>query len=250
MLDNKGFLRIGIAAVLTAVSVSGQEKSKPIDRRALVARHNPVIHKPDCLSPLSVGNGEFAFTADITGLQTFPGLYQKGIPLATQSQWGWHTLPNTEGYNVESYPLTYYDSHGREVGHLYSRVKGRKDEVRWLRANPHRLHLGRIGLQIVSSSGKEITPAQLTNVEQTLDLWSGIIRSCFEVDGRKVEVQTCCHPKKDLIAVRVSSYLLKTGQLKAVFHFPYGVGSFCLRLFSRAGRAIFAKRFADRAGVP
>jgi len=28
---------------------------------------------PDPLTPLSVGNGEFAFTADITGLQTYPG---------------------------------------------------------------------------------------------------------------------------------------------------------------------------------
>ncbi|MHC4646991.1 MAG: hypothetical protein ACYTBJ_15960, partial [Planctomycetota bacterium] len=46
--------------------------AKPIDRYALVSRHNPVIRKPDPLSPLSVGNGEFAFTADITGLQTFP----------------------------------------------------------------------------------------------------------------------------------------------------------------------------------
>lgn len=30
-----------------------------IDRKALVSRHNPSIHKLDPLSPLSVGNGEF-----------------------------------------------------------------------------------------------------------------------------------------------------------------------------------------------
>ena len=42
-----------------------------IDRRSLVRRHNPVVREPDPLAPLSVGNGEFAFTADITGLQTF-----------------------------------------------------------------------------------------------------------------------------------------------------------------------------------
>lgn len=43
-----------------------------IDRRVLV-RHHITLTQPDALSPLSVGNGEFAFTTDITGLQTFPG---------------------------------------------------------------------------------------------------------------------------------------------------------------------------------
>jgi hypothetical protein len=44
----------------------------PIDRQALVTRHNPVLTAIDPLSPLTVGNGEFAFGADVTGLQTFP----------------------------------------------------------------------------------------------------------------------------------------------------------------------------------
>jgi len=64
-----------------------------IDRHEVVTRHNPVITSADPFSPLSVGNGEFAYTADITGLQTFPEVYEKGIPLCTQSQWGWHTEP-------------------------------------------------------------------------------------------------------------------------------------------------------------
>ena len=57
-----------------------------IDRYELVARHNPYLEKPDTGSPLSVGNGEFAFTADITGLQTFRGDYEY-FPLCTMSQW-------------------------------------------------------------------------------------------------------------------------------------------------------------------
>ncbi len=47
--------------------------SKPIDRHALVTRHNPTITAVDKSAPFMVGNGNFAFTADITGLQTFPG---------------------------------------------------------------------------------------------------------------------------------------------------------------------------------
>ena len=48
----------------------------PIDRLALVRRHNPVIRKADALEPLSVGNGAFAFSVDVTGLQTFPDFYE------------------------------------------------------------------------------------------------------------------------------------------------------------------------------
>jgi hypothetical protein len=229
------WLRICVLLQALALSVCLADHSKQpkstvrdsdtIDRYALVARHNPAIRKADPFSPLSVGNGEFAFTADITGLQTFPQFYSKGMPLATQSQWGWHTLPNPAGYNVKNFPLTYFESHGRKVGCLYSRVEGRKPEVRWLRANPHRLHLGRIGLQLQTSAAKEVTLEQLTAIEQILDLWSGIITSRFELDGQKVSVQTTCHPTKDLIAVRITSVLIKTRQLKIVVHFPYGVGS-------------------------
>ena len=76
------------------------EKEK-IDRRALVNRHNVQIRNLHEFSPLSTGNGRFAFTADITGLQTFPQSYAKGIPLTTMAQWGWHSFPNTEGYKLE-----------------------------------------------------------------------------------------------------------------------------------------------------
>src|ERR1041384_6248362 len=65
----------------------------PIQRRARVERHNPTLKANDPLSPLSVGNGEFAFTADITGLQTFDDFHRDGIHLCTMSQWGWHSDP-------------------------------------------------------------------------------------------------------------------------------------------------------------
>ena len=54
-----------------------------IDRYELVKRHNPVLKDFDLSSPLSVGNGEFAFTVDATGLQTFPRVYGDATPLCT-----------------------------------------------------------------------------------------------------------------------------------------------------------------------
>ena len=39
----------------------------PIDRHALVTRHDVVLTNFDVANPLSVGNGEFCFTVDATG---------------------------------------------------------------------------------------------------------------------------------------------------------------------------------------
>ena len=48
-----------------------------------------------------VGNGNLAFTADITGLQTFPEQYSPLVPLMTQAQWAWHSFPNPQGFTLE-----------------------------------------------------------------------------------------------------------------------------------------------------
>ena len=69
----------------------------PIDRHALVARHEVVLKNFDANNPLSVGNGQFCFTVDATGLQTFPDAFTNTIPLGTLSDWGWHTAPNPNG---------------------------------------------------------------------------------------------------------------------------------------------------------
>jgi hypothetical protein len=132
--------------------ISGSKRS--IDRYALVTRHNPVLHKADIFSPLSVGNGEFAFTADVTGLQTFPHEYRHGQPLCTQSQWGWHTNPKPTGMFFEDYRLDEYDTlHGRQGFPLHA--QGQEALYTYLRQNPHRLHLGRIGLRMTKrDSGK------------------------------------------------------------------------------------------------
>jgi hypothetical protein len=195
-----------------------------IDRRAVVTRHDPVLKAFDVESPLSVGNGEFAFTADATGLQTFAEAYDGIVPLGTLSQWGWHTAPNPRGWSIERFGFTEYDAGGRKVG--YADIPGdrRTPEIDWLRANPHRLHLGRIGFRLVRADGREARPEDLTDVEQTLDLWNGILRSRFRLEGEPVEVETLCHPRLDLVAVRSVSPLVRRGRLAIRLRFPYGTG--------------------------
>src|SRR5712692_2056739 len=119
---------------------AGARKRQPeapvlIDRLALVSRHNPVLRRLDPVSPLSVGNGEFAFTADITGLQTFPQEYEQRMPLCTMSQWGWHTSSLPHGLDPKAFRLTPYDTHGRIVGYPTS-AQGQEELYNWLRENP------------------------------------------------------------------------------------------------------------------
>jgi len=193
----------------------------PINRKALVARNNPNVTAADTLSSLTVGNGEFAFTADITGLQTFPEYYQNGVPLGTQSQWGWHSFPNPNHYRHEE-TLKGYDF-GRGKLELYSVqdndfTQRQKDAVNWFRSNPHRLHLGIIGFEL----DKSIRPVDIKDIHQDLDMWNGVIHSRFSVNNIPFDVQTVCHPQKDMISVKIASNI--TPAVK--FHFACPTGAF------------------------
>ena len=192
-----------------------------IDRAALVSRHNLTLRKLDPLSPLSLGNGEFAFTADITGLQTFPQEYEKTMPLCTMSQWGWHTKPLPVGLDPTAFRLTQYDTHGRNVGYQ-TRAEGQTELYNWLRENPHRLHLGRIGLRLLRTDHREALVTDISDVEQTLELWSGSITSRFKIQSVPVIVRTSVHPDLDLLAVTIESGLIEQGRLWVRFAFPYG----------------------------
>lgn len=186
------------------------------ERRARVERHAPVVRAMEPFSVLSVGNGGFAFTADITGLQTFPDRHRE-IPLATQAEWGWHSFPNPEGFRLADAEVL-YDAHGREVPYASAEKSA---AGAWLRANPHRLSLARIGFLLRRSDGAEASPSDLHDTWQRLDLWTGAIESRFRLDGRAIAVTTCVHPERDAVAVRVEGDGLDPERLAVLVAFPY-----------------------------
>lgn len=202
-------------------------KAQKIDRRAVVERHNVTVTKFDTLASLSVGNGHFAFTVDATGLQSFPEYYAKGVPLGTQSDWGWHSFPNTENYKFEE-TLKDYDFDDRKVAYSVQKndTQRSKDAVNYYRVNPHRLQLGNIGFEFYKKNGKKIEVADIQSINQKINLWKGEIKSKFLVDGKQVEVLMFCHPKEDKIFVNVKSELLKSQQIKIRLRFPFPSGEF------------------------
>src|SRR5580698_7447663 len=90
---------------LFALCISA-EAGAPIDRLALVMRHDVTLTNFDVANPLSVGNGGFCFTVDATGLQTFPEAFEHTTPLGTLSDWGWHTAPNPNHWSMDRFHFT------------------------------------------------------------------------------------------------------------------------------------------------
>jgi hypothetical protein len=214
-------LRPAVLFLLLAIAAG----AAPIDRQALVARHAVVVTNFDANNPLSVGNGQFCFTVDATGLQTFPEVFEDTTPLGTLSDWGWHTIPNTNGWDIDHFQFKEYsDLNGRKVPYADVPHNVQTPEIKWLRKNPHRLHLGQIGFVLTHADGSLATTNNLTDISQQLDLWNGEIISHFKFDGEPVEVHTVCDPKQDAVAVRVASPLVKQRRLAIKIRFPYGTG--------------------------
>lgn len=212
--------------------MTGSDGAAKIDRYELVSGHDVVRTGPDPLEPLSVGNGELAFTVDVTGLQSLDSFHRGGMQLGTKSQWAWHTAPNLDEFDLDDSYEDYSSADGRAVPYLttgdnFSDTAGSDGDRRqraqlWLRENPHRLDLGRIGF--VDGDGRPLDVHQLRAISQRLDLWRGRIVSQFRLADTPVEVITVCHPDRDVLAMRIRSRLLAAGDLAVAVGFSYAIG--------------------------
>jgi protein-glucosylgalactosylhydroxylysine glucosidase len=220
-------MRVSITFIilLFALASLAQGPVGTINRKALVQRHNVIVTRADTLSSLTVGNGAFAFTVDVTGLQTFPQVYSKGIPLGTQSEWGWHSFIDTVGYKRED-ALRAYHLNGRDITYMvqWNSPERNKAASNWFRQNPHRLQLGHIGFEIIKKDGTIALVTDVRDIHQQLDLWTGEIVSKFTIESVPVQVSTVGHGSSDAIAVKVISPLLTEGRLKVKLIFPYPTG--------------------------
>lgn len=190
-------------------------QAAPIDRQAVVCRHNPHVTRVDSLSALTVGNGDFAFTVDATGLQSFPRAYRHGVCLGTFNNSVWHRFPNTNHYRAEETWVArdFGRGHQERYAAQFKQPGRQHDAANYLRANPHRLHLGCIGLDL-----QDIR--QLHAIDETLNLWTGTVTSSFRYGRQAYRVATVCAPDRDLIATQVWS----NGPFAIRLRFPYPTG--------------------------
>ena len=190
-----------------------------IDRKKLVRRHNPLLTHIDHESPLSLGNGELAFTADVTGMQTLYGEYDI-LPLCTMSQWGFHSTPSTTGgvYAFADVEMTEYVHDGRTYAYASECKPGNEAAYEWRRKNPHRLNLARLGLHW---EGRAIQGEELTEIRQELDLYGGVLESVFKIHGVLVRVLGVCAAEDEVLGFALESAALADGRLSLKLDFPY-----------------------------
>lgn len=193
-------------SLLLLCLLTGTIHANRIDREALVRRNCPVVTTMDTLSSLSVGNGNFAYTADATGMQSFPEYYSQGVSLGTQSQWGWHSFPNSGNYKTTETlkPFDFGHHSRKELYACQFKDKGRQqDASNYFRINPHRLHLGVIGFDF-EKVRPGTKPQDIRDIQQIQDLWTGTLNSHFSLDGQRYDVHTTCSPDRDIVAFNVN----------------------------------------------
>lgn len=181
-----------------------------IDRKSVVRRHNIHLSEPKPL--LQVGNGEFTFNFDTTGLQTFAG--------NTMSHWAWHSFPLPPGYSTRDVPSTGTHERGRLTGGQPIPPEHAK-LYKWMYENPHRTNLSR--LRLVHRDGSPLAPEEIGNPDRHLNLWTGLARSRFQINSQVMQVETCCHPTLDLLAFRMGTLELIHAELKLMLDFGYPV---------------------------
>lgn len=193
----------------------------PIDRRALVARHDPVL-RAGSDGVLSVGSGRFAAGVDRTGTQTAAGPGSDATRLNTLAEWGWHTSAEDPPESWESLLRSYPSPRGPASYSDLDAPGGTEDPgpgAAWFRENPHKVSLLRFAL-VDAGTGRPPAEAEIEAVEQRLDLWTGTIRSRFRVRGRECEVLTTADPEHDALALRIDA-----PGLDLVLTFPGATGA-------------------------
>jgi|EP01047_Picozoa_sp_COSAG01_P038386 hypothetical protein len=262
-------LTLGTAAAAAA----GMQQQPPlIDRHAVVGRHCPSLSSINTSEVAVLGNGAFALSVDVTGLQTlnetFSGLVNTSnpyrcrcpahaevyFPLMTGADWGWHSFkpPGAAGskadpfappqygtfwdrWRVSSnrsaireswYPTGSAASGGGRTGPSDPDVAA---AIEWRGLNPHRISLGQVALRRLDADHGGVTlpidAAELSGINQTLDLWQGILHSRFSLSGAAVEVLSAVHGEADMLAARVQSKLVAAGSLGVAVSFGGGTGA-------------------------
>ena len=223
-----------------------------IDREAVLFRNNPIITEADSLTSLTVGNGHFATTVDVTGLQSYVADYKNGIPLNAMSDWGWHSFPNKDNLKPEESEKAFDFGHGHQeiyaVEYKKAEYGRHKQATEYFRVNPHRLNLGAIGLELKDANGQRIPLQGLTDIHQQLDLWQGEITSSYKANGQKVNVTTIGLPDRDAVAYRISTPLLKDQRAQVCIRLPYPTGKHADDASDWSKEALHLSRIVSQQG--
>ena len=185
-------------------AAAAPRRAGAIDRRAVVARYPQLtaVDNATLLDPADVftlGNGDFVFNVDATGLQTFNTSFASRGPrldLNTLSSWAFHSSPAVadgtldgaraalRNFNFTTYPTATSAHAVRPIALATdSNMSGPFRE--WSMSNPHRVGLGQLALRVLAPgapAGADTPEADWGTVQglrSSLDTWGGVFSSSF-----------------------------------------------------------------------
>jgi hypothetical protein len=190
-----------------AIAANVAQSQRQIDRQSIVARYpQRPLNSPladatllDMADVFSLGNGDFCFNVDATGLQTYNDTFASTGPkldLNILSSWAFHSLPAVDdgtmtgarralsNFNFTIRPTATSWNTTRNIPLADGSNSSDGNTGGWMMSNPHRLGLGQLALRIAydGASGADPLPPSaqmLTNISSELYTWSGSFSSNF-----------------------------------------------------------------------
>lgn len=180
-----------------------------IDRLSIEKRHPIVLKKGSSAPVIPIGNGEFCFSGDRSGLQCIAG--------NTMAHWGWHSFPIPDGVTEEDLPVTGSRYKGRLHGNGNDDSMDYNITARsYMFDNEHNLNLAR--LCFADKNGKPLPAETFDDAESVCDISNGFVTSMHTENGTVVKTETCVHGTEDILAVRITS----SGYMPVILaEFPY-----------------------------
>ncbi len=165
--------------------------------KTFINKYNVINEKMDIDTPLTIGNGNFAFTCDITGLQTFYDKYQT-TPLCTMTNLIW------AGQEVDL-PLPYQEYQKSSNGQKILYMSDTKSPY----YQPHRANYFKFDLFKLAllADDKPINPEDLSQIHQELNIFEGTITSSFTYANEKVKIITKIPQKHNNLRINIETNL-------------------------------------------
>jgi len=177
--EHRDMQRISLVLFSLAVAVAVPAADTPIDREALVSRHNRLSGRWTTMRRSPSATAALRSPPTSPGLQTFPDqYYRNGIPVEDARPLVLGERPQSQRLHARQRVEEFHP--GRRSRRTLPHAWQSSPAGDWLRKNPRLQPLGQLSLDYTKPDGSTFTPQDVQEPEQTLDLWRGIITSRFK----------------------------------------------------------------------
>ncbi len=148
---------------------------------------------------LFTGNGSIGMSVDVTGTQLLRADYTPQT-IFTIAQNIWHDPPMPDSLrNVQLARQKYPHGENRTLEYVNPASPIQSKLYDFLRKYPNKFNLFNVALTM-SAGGQELASVkELSDINQTLDLRNGIIRSLYKWNGVTTKAESYVHAQKDLL---------------------------------------------------